>query len=120
MTEQQSISLNQAKNKRRFKNAVTKSQRKASLRLTVGVNCHCRHRVHIRLGDILDRDRNVEIPGTNGFVVRRGDEPPILVYETDCVHWPQMLVVLLRNFSCPYVVLCGTDAIQSNVIVAEK
>ena len=69
------------------------------------MNGHCGHRVHIRLGDVFDGDRNVEIPGPNGFVIRRGDEPPILIHEGDCVDRPQMLIVLLRDLSCPYVVL---------------
>ena len=69
------------------------------------MNGHCGHRVHIRLGDVFDCHGDVEIPGANGLVIRCGDEPPILIHEGDCVNRPQMLIVLLRDFSCPYVVL---------------
>lgn len=39
--------------------------------------------MHVGLGDILDDDGNIEIPGANGLVVRRGDKAPILVDESD-------------------------------------
>jgi len=66
---------------------------------------HSGHRVHIRLGDVFDCDRDVEIPGANCLVIGRGNKPPILVYESDCVDRPQMLVILLRYFTRPDVVL---------------
>lgn len=69
------------------------------------MNGHRGHRVHVRLSDVFDCHRNVEIPGTYRFVIRRGHEPPILVHEGDRVDRPQMLIVLLRDFSGPDVVL---------------
>ena len=55
---------------------------------TARMNCHSGHRVHIWLGDVFDRDRDVKIPGPDGLVVRSGYEPPILVHESDSVHRP--------------------------------
>ncbi len=55
--------------------------------------------MHVRLGDVLDDDRNVVVPRADRFVVRGGDKPPILVDERDSVHGPQMLVVLLHDFT---------------------
>ena len=72
---------------------------------TAWMNGHSGHRVHVRLGDVFDRDRDVEIPSTNRLVIRSRNEPPILVHKSDSVDRPQVLVVLLRDLARPYVVL---------------
>jgi hypothetical protein len=72
---------------------------------TAWMNCHCGHRVHVWLGDVFNRDRDVEIPGANGLVIRSRYEPPILVHKSDSVHRTQVLIILLRDVACPYVVL---------------
>ena len=69
------------------------------------MNGHSGHRVHVWLRDVFNRDRDVEIPGPNRLVIRSRDKPPILVHEGDSVHRPKVLIVLLRDLACPYVVL---------------
>lgn len=69
------------------------------------MNCHRGHRVHVRLGDVFNCDRDVEIPGANCLVIRSGDEPPVLIHESDSIDRPQVLIILLRDLACPYVVL---------------
>lgn len=51
-----------------------------------------RHRVHVRLGDVLDRHRNVVVPCPERLVVRRGHEAPALVDEGDGVDGREMVV----------------------------
>ena len=65
--------------------------------------------MHVWLRDVFDCNGDVEIPGANGFIIRRGDKPPILIHEGDCVDWPKMLVILLRDISRPDVVLSGVS-----------
>jgi hypothetical protein len=72
---------------------------------TAWMKGHSGHRVHIWLGDVFDRDRDVEIPSANSLVIRSCNKPPILVHESDGVDRPQVLIVLLRDLACPYVVL---------------
>jgi hypothetical protein len=78
--------------------------------LTFRMCCHCRHTVHMWLGDVLDHHRDIEIPGTDRFVIRRRDEPPVVVDEGDRVHGTQVLVVLLSDLARVHVVLPATLA----------
>lgn len=64
-----------------------------------------RHGVHVWLGDVLDDHRNVEIPSPYRFIVRRRNEPPILINEGDAIHGTKMLVIFLGNFPRVHVVL---------------
>ena len=56
--------------------------------LTTWMNRDCGHRVHVRLCDILDDNRDVEVPGAYGLVIGSRYKPPVLVNEGDCVHRP--------------------------------
>ena len=72
---------------------------------TAWMQCDSWHRVHVGLCDVLDDDRDVEVPCADGLVIRRRHKPPVLVDEGDCVHRAKVLVVFLRDFSRVYVVL---------------
>ena len=61
--------------------------------------------MHVRLCDVLDDNRDVEVPGADGLVVGSCYEPSVLVNEGDCVHRPKVLVVFLGNLSRVDVVL---------------
>lgn len=61
--------------------------------------------MHIRLGDILDHDRDIIVPRTNRLVVTRRHESSVLVNKGDGVDRPEMLVVFLCDFSCAEIVL---------------
>lgn len=61
--------------------------------------------MHERLSDVLDDNRNVKIPCTDSLVIRRRDEPSILVDESDGIHGTQMLVIFLGDLTSIYVVL---------------
>lgn len=73
--------------------------------LLVGVECDGRHRVHVRLGNVLDHDRDIKLPGTHRLVVRGRHEPAVVVHECDGVDRAQMLVVLLRDIAGLRIVL---------------
>ena len=49
------------------------------------MNGHRGHRVHVWLGDVFNRDGDIEIPSANGLVIRSRDEPPILIDEGNSV-----------------------------------
>ena len=66
--------------------------------------------MHVRLCDVLDYNRDVEVPSSDGLVVRRGYEPPIIVHKRDCVHRPEMLVVFLRDLPRVHIVLMNTSS----------
>ena len=61
--------------------------------------------MHMRLGNILDHNRDVPVPGTDCLVIRSGDETLVVVDEGDCVHRAQMLVILLRDLPAVDVIL---------------
>ena len=63
------------------------------------------HRVHIRVGDVFDRHRYVVVPTSDRLVVGCCKEPPVLVYESNCVDRSQMLIVCLDDLVGPGVVL---------------
>ena len=94
-----------------FRNLVAKNQRKGHPGRTARMNSHRGHRVHVWLCDVFDRNRDVEIPSANCLVIRRGDKPPIIIHESDCVDRPKVLVVFLCNFSRPDVVLSGVSCL---------
>jgi len=109
VTEQQSISLQTTKRKmnRISEMSLTKNQRNGCIERTARMNGHRGHRVHVWLGDVFDRYGDVEIPCADGLVIRRGNEPPIVIHESNRVDRPQMLIILLRDFARPHVVLGG-------------
>ena len=61
--------------------------------------------MHVWLCDVFDHNRDVEIPGSYCLVIRGRDKPSVFVYKRDSIHWSQMLVILLRDFSRVHVVL---------------
>jgi hypothetical protein len=61
------------------------------------MQCYTGHRVHVRLRNIFDNHRDIIIPRTNGLVVGRSHESPILVHESDRVDRSEMLIVLLND-----------------------
>ena len=63
--------------------------------------------MHVRLGDIFDCDRDIEIPCTNSLVVGCSNEPSVLVHESNGVDWSQVLIIFLRDLACSYVILGG-------------
>lgn len=88
-------------------------------RLTVRVKSHGRHRVHIRLRNILDDHRNIPIPRSNRLVVRGGDESPVLVDKGDGVDGTEMLIVFLGDFSGSEVVL-PTREVSTEIVDARR
>lgn len=77
------------------------------MKRTAWVDRHCGHRMHVRLGDIFDCDRDIEIPCTNSLVVGCSNEPSVLVHESNGVDWSQVLIIFLRDLACSYVILGG-------------
>lgn len=61
--------------------------------------------MHVRLGDVLDHDRDIIVPCTNRLVVTRRHESSIFVNERDGVDGSKMLVVFLCDFSSAEIVL---------------
>ena len=74
--------------------------------LTAEMDRDSGHRVHVRFCDVLDNNRDVEVPGADGLVIGGGHEPSVLVNEGDCVHWSEMLVVFLGNLAGVDIILC--------------
>ena len=68
-----------------------------------------RHGVHVRLGNVLDNDGNIELPCTDRLVVRSRDESAVVVDEGDSIDRSKMLVVLLRDIARVHVVLCERE-----------
>lgn len=108
MIEQQSIFLQQAKMNKNLE-CCYQNRRMGCLGRTARVNGDCGHRVHVRLGDVFDCYRDVEIPGADRLIIRRSDKPPILIHESDRVDGPQMLIIFLCYFPRPDVVLGGVS-----------
>jgi hypothetical protein len=77
------------------------------MRRTAWMNRHGGHRVHVRLGDIFDCDRDIEVPGANSLVVGCSNEPSVLVHECNGVDWPQVLIIFLCDLTCSYIILRG-------------
>lgn len=65
----------------------------------------CGHRVHVRLGDVFDDDRDVVVPGADSFVIRSCDEPSILVDKCDRIYRTQVLVIFLSDFTTVHIIL---------------
>ena len=61
--------------------------------------------MHVRLGDVLDHNRNVVVPRADSLVVGGGYESTILIYKRDGVHWAQVLIVFLDNLPRIHVIL---------------
>lgn len=55
--------------------------------------------VHVGLGDELDGDGDVVLPGAEGLVVGGGDEAAVVVDEGDGVDGAEVVVVFLRHFA---------------------
>lgn len=64
-----------------------------------------RHGMHVRLGDVLDDDRDIEIPSSDRLVIRSCYEPSIFVDERNRIDRAKMLVVFLSNFSGIHIIL---------------
>ncbi len=45
-----------------------------------------RHGMHVRFSDILDYNRDVEIPCPDSLVVRRRNKSAVVINEGDCVY----------------------------------
>jgi hypothetical protein len=58
-----------------------------------------RHGVHMRLCDILDYNRDIEVPCANGLVVGCGDKSAIFVNESNGIDRSQMLIILLGDLA---------------------
>ena len=71
--------------------------------------------MHIRLGNILDDDRNIIIPRADRLVVARRHEPAVLVHKGDRVDGAEVLVVFLRDLACAEVVLGTVRAEQDRL-----
>lgn len=69
------------------------------------MECHRGHRVHVRLGDILDNDWNIIVPTSDSFIVRCRDESSIVVHEGNGVDWPKMLIIGLHDLMGSQVIL---------------
>lgn len=55
--------------------------------------------MHVRLGDVLDDDGDIKIPGSDGLVIGSRDEASVLVHECNRVDGSKVLVVLLSDLS---------------------
>lgn len=53
----------------------------------------------MRFGDVFDVNGNIPFPDPNGFVVSRGDKPPVIVHKSDGIYSSQMAVIFLDNTS---------------------
>jgi hypothetical protein len=60
--------------------------------------------MHRRIGNQLDRHRNIKVPHAHGLVIARSNETTIVVDEGDRVDRSEVLVVLLRD-------IAGTDVV---------
>lgn len=74
--------------------------------LPARVQTRARQWVHVRLGDELDGDGDVDFPGAEGLIVRGGDEAAVFVDEGDGVDGAEVVVVFLGHA----VVAAGWDA----------
>lgn len=61
--------------------------------------------MHMGLGDVLDHDRDIEVPGSYRFIIRGRDKPSVFVNEGNRVHRPQVLIVLLCDFTRVHIIL---------------
>lgn len=61
--------------------------------------------MHRRFGDVLDHNRNIVVPHSNGLVIRCGNESTVVVDEIDGIDRSEMLIVFLSNFSRVHVIL---------------
>ena len=75
------------------------------MRRTGGMQSYGRHRVHERLGDVLDDNWDVVVPSTYSFVIGGCDKTSIFVNKGDSVDWTEMLIVFLSDFSRIHVIL---------------
>ena len=65
--------------------------------------------MHVWFGDILDDDGNIEVPCSDGLVIRSSDKPPVFVYERYSVHRSKVLIVFLRDIAGVDVILLGVN-----------
>lgn len=61
--------------------------------------------MHVRFCNILDDNGNIEVPCTDRLVIGGRDKSPVFVHEGDCIHWSEMLIVLLRDVARVHVIL---------------
>lgn len=64
-----------------------------------------RHGVHVGFRNILNDNRNIEIPCPYGLVVRGCDEASVFINEGYRVYWSQMLIVFLSDFPRVHIIL---------------
>lgn len=83
------------------------------MKRTAGMEGDTGHRVHVRLGDVLDDYWDIVVPCTDRLIVRSSHESPVLVYECDGVDRSKMLVVFLDDFGSVHIILwLWSDSIQ--------
>jgi hypothetical protein len=73
--------------------------------LTAWVQCHGRHRMHVRFCNVLDDNGDVKVPCTDCLVIRSSNKSTIFINKSDSVDGTQMLVVLLGNLASVNVIL---------------
>ena len=61
--------------------------------------------MHLRLCNVLNGHRNVELPHQNLLIVRSGRELSAIVEEGDGVDGTEVVVVLLYHSACPVIPL---------------
>ncbi len=66
--------------------------------LTIRMKRHSRHRMHVRLSNVLDHDRDIVIPRPNTLVVGCSHETSVIVHPGNRIDGTEMLIVFLCNF----------------------
>lgn len=61
--------------------------------------------MHMWLCNVFYDHGNVPIPCSNSLIVRCCDKPLVVVHKSNCIHWSQMLIILLRYLSTVNVIL---------------
>lgn len=67
--------------------------------LTGRMERYSRHGVHMRLSNILDHYRDIEIPCANGLIIGCGDKSSVFVNESDSIDRSKMLIILLGDLA---------------------
>lgn len=65
------------------------------------------HGVHVWLGDVLDDDWNIVVPGSDTLIVRSRQESTVVVHKGDGVDRTKMLIILLGDLVRIGIVLNG-------------
>lgn len=67
--------------------------------------CYRWHRVHGRIGNVLNINGNVPFPYPHTFVIGCGNESTIFVDKCDCIYSSQMTIIFLNNVTAANVPL---------------